>query len=235
MSTHSVSLWGTSLCALLAIGIPRASESHSSAHLSLDLVTLHAAVLTTSRGTTDSSDAPYLLVSVVGSTGSKETHELPATGHWDVHQNEAVGQTPITSLTLQPGDSIRVLLTVLEDHAPSSQELPAATAETALLADQRTLGSAPAAGAITPALAPLTTGGAHWLGSASLLLTNEGGTTYWSSLDCVATCKVLASPVKAGGSGAPIEATTPRAAAGVVELSGASGTYHLQVTVRRDP
>jgi hypothetical protein len=235
MSTNSVSVWGTSLFALLVLGPVRATESHGPARLTLDLATLHAAALTTSRGTADSSDDPYLLISVVGSAGGRETHELPTAGHWAVHQDQAIGKTPITTLSLQSGDSVRVLLTVLADRAASSQELPVATAETALLADQRSLASPPAEAVVTPALAPLTSGGAHWLGSASLLLINEGGTAYWTRLDCIATCKVLASPVAADGAGTPLEATTPRAAAGVVELSGGSGTYHLQVTVRREP
>ena len=83
-------------------------------------------------------------------------------------------------------------------------------------------------------LAPLTTHGTNWLGSASLLLTNEGGTTYWTSLDCVATCTVLRSPATPGTAGAPLQEATPQAS-GVVELSGASATYHLQVAVRRVP
>jgi hypothetical protein len=235
MSTKLVTTWSAGLGCVVALGLGRISSAPPAAQLALDLTTLHAATLSAARNAADSADAPYLLVSVVGSAGSLETHELPAAGHWALRQDGTIGTTPITTLSLQPGDSMRVLLTVLEDRTTSPQELPVATAATKTMADQRALPIPPWADLVAPALAPLTRQGAHWLGSASLLLVNDGGTTYWTSLDCVATCTVLRSSATPGGAGAVLQETTPKPTSGVVELSGASGTYHMQVAVRRVP
>jgi hypothetical protein len=222
-------LWSASLGCLAAFALVRPTHRGAPAQVSLDLTTLHAAALSTARDAADSSDAPYLLVSVIGSAGKSQSQELPATGHWALHADQAVGRTPITTLTLQPGDSIRILLSVLEDRAASAEELKVATAATTTLAAQRSFTN-PASALVTPAFAPLTTEGAHWLGSASLLLTNTGGKVYWSSLECVATCKVLRGPAAAGA-----ELTAPQAESGVVELDGADATYHMQVAVSRMP
>jgi hypothetical protein len=235
MPTNSVIARNASLACLIALSLGAAARTAPPARVTLDLTTLHAAVLSTARNPGDSSDAPYLLVSVVGSAGRTQTQELPARGHWALRQDGAVGDTPITTLSLEPGDSVRVLLTVLEDHAASPQELQVATAATRMMAGAKSLLNAPPLTSVTPTLGPLTNGGAHWLGTASLLLTNDGGATYWTRLDCVATCKVSRGPATGDGHGAALAATTPQPVTGVVELSGASATYHLQVGLRRVP
>jgi hypothetical protein len=235
MTPRTLTAWSAAFGSLVALGIGRVTLAPPAAQLALDLTTLHAATLSAARTASDSSDDPYLLVSVLGSAGRAESHELPANGHWALRQDGAIGKTPITTLSLQPGDSIRVLLSVLEDGARSTEELSVATAATSSMADHGSLFRPPGAALVTPTLAPLTTHGAHWLGSVSLLLTNEGGTTHWSSLDCVSTCAVLRSPVPAGTGSAVIQETAAQATSGVVELSGASGTYHLQLAVRRVP
>jgi hypothetical protein len=218
---------------LAALGLGPVPLDRAPAGLALDLTTLHAAALSSARSPADSSDGPYLLVSIVASSGRAETRELPATGHWTLRLDQAIGDMPISTLALAPGDSAQVLLTVLEDRSPSRQELEVATATTARMKDHRTVSRAPAAGAVAPALAPLTSRGGHWLGSAALLLTNVGGSTTWQRLDCVATCNVVRSPVAAGASGAALSASAAQPVTGVVELSGASAKYHLQVAVRR--
>lgn len=231
MRTQTVSVWSISLACLLAPGLSR-PDHRLPATLSLDLTTIHAAVLGSAREPADTTDAPYLLVSIVGSSGRTETHALPAGGHWAMRQNEAITGLSIASISLDPGDSVRVLLSVLEDRATLPEEIQTATATTSAMADQRSLLSPPGVSLVGAALAPLTSRGALWLGSASLLLTNKDGTTFWTSLDCVASCAVLQSPAE-GGTGAVLRASAPQPATGVVELTGASGTYHLQVALRR--
>lgn len=71
-------------------------------------------------------------------------------------------------------------------------------------------------------------GNARLIGSANLLLANDGGTTYWRSLECVATCTVLS------GAGAKAFPATG-GVAGVVELTGAGATYHMQLQGQRAP
>jgi hypothetical protein len=235
MSPHFVGSWIVSLVFIATLGLGHASHERAPARVSLDLTTLHAAALSKARGPADSTDAPYLLLSVVGSTGRTETRTIPAAGHWSLALDGAIGVTPITTFDLEPGDSIRVLLNVLEDRATSPQELEIATAATRMTAERRTFSNAPAAGALSAALAPLVTRGAHWLGTVSLLLTNDGGTTNWTRLDCVSSCSISRSPIGTGGQVAMLESTSTRAVTGVVELSGASATYHLQVGLRRMP
>jgi hypothetical protein len=152
---------------------------------------------------------------------------VPATAHLSVHQDQALGPRPLVTLSLQPGDSIRLLVTLLEgDRVQLPAETDAATAATAVLAQP----SEARAALLAPALAPVTEHGAHWLGSVALLLTNEGGTTYWRAFECVATCRVLKAP----GTGALAEKSVAPLA-GVVEFSGAGGTYHLQLQGQRAP
>lgn len=227
MRTQTLSVWTISLGCFLALGAGPAERGHAPAQLSLDLTTIHAAVLTSARSPADSTDAPYLLVSIVGSGGRTEAHALPAGGRWAMRQDQAITGLSIASISLQPGDSVRVLVSLLEDRATLPEEFQIATAMTS----HRSMLS-PLPSLVTTALTPLTSRGAHWLGSASLLLINVGGTTYWSSLDCVASCTVLQPPA-AGGTGAVLENTAPRPASGVVELTGASGTYHLAVALKR--
>lgn len=200
----------------------------SAASVSLDLATLHAAALSASRGAGDSTDAPYVLVSIVSGNGRSATMEMPATGHYTIHLDQALGSTPITRLDLSPGDTVRILFSVLENSTAADNELPVATAATRTLTEQKPRFGAPSATVVTPALAPLTSAGAHWLGSASVLLSNVEGKLLWGSFDCVQSCKVLASPAKDGA--AEVDAG---GAAGVVELSGASATYHMKLAAKR--
>jgi hypothetical protein len=196
-------------------------------NLRLTLATLHAAALTAPRGASDSLDAPYFLVSILGPRASTETIHLPAAGHLRIHQNEALGARPLVDLNLQPGDTVRLLVSVLEGakvHGPD--EAAAATASTKALSQPM----AARVGILSAALAPITRDGAHWLGSATLLLTNEGGTMYWRALECVATCSVLS-----GGDATAFPAADAAPLAGVVELSGGGGTYHMQLQGQRTP
>jgi hypothetical protein len=221
----------TTAIALTTLGLGAAATytPAPAAQVSLDLATLHAAALSASRGAGDSTDAPYILVSIVEGAGRSATMELPATGHFTIHLDQALGATPITKLDLQPGDSVRVLLSVLEANDAANNELPVATATTRTLTEQKWRFANPAASVVTPALAPLTGAGAHWLGSASILLLNKNGIPVFGSFDCVQSCKVLASPAK-DAVGAEVDAG---GASGVVELSGASGTYHMKLSAKR--
>jgi hypothetical protein len=222
MSLKTVALWSALGPFLL---LPGGSSGPAPTEVRLTLATLHAAALTTPRATGDAEDDPYLFVSILGPGANTTTIQLPTTGHLSIHENEALGARPLVDLSLQPGDSVRLLVSVLEaTRVQPSDEAQAATASTSVLAQS----PAARASLLAPALVPVTSQGAHWLGSAVLLLTNEGGATYWRTLECVATCKVLKAPAGtalAPAAGAPI--------AGVVELSGDGGTYHLQVQGQR--
>ena len=233
MRIHTVSLWSVSLAGFLATGLEPAPHHQPPATLKLDLGTIHAAVLSTARGAGDSTDAPYLLISIVNSSGKNDARALPASGHWDMQANQAITGLSIASISLEPGDSVQILLSALEDRRVTPGVVEIASATTAAMANQHSWSSPPEASLVTKALIPLTTRGTYWLGSASLLLTNEGGTAYWTRLDCVASCAVLSSPVQ-NGAGVVLSETTPPAT-GVVELTGASGTYHVQVALGRVP
>jgi hypothetical protein len=232
MRIHTVSLWSVSLGCLLAIGLDGAARHQPPATLNLDLTTIHAAVLSSARGDADSADAPYLLISIAGSSGSTQARTLPGSGHWNLRADQAITGLPIASISLEPGDSVRILLSALEDRAATPDELEIASATTVAMAKQRSWSSPLEETMVTAALTPLTSRGVHWLGSASLLVTNQGGTAYWTRLDCIASCAVLRSPAQNGGA---VLSETAGPASGVVELTGASGTYHVQVALRRVP
>jgi hypothetical protein len=152
---------------------------------------------------------------------------LPATGHLSIHEDEALGARELVDLSLEPGDSVRLLVSVLEGKkVQTSDELAAAGASAKALLEPM----ASRVGTLSSALAPVTKGGAHWLGSAVLLLTNEGGTTYWRALECIATCKVLS-----GGAAVPFAGADAKPVGGVVELSGAGATYHMQLKGQQAP
>jgi hypothetical protein len=188
------------------------------------MATLHAAALTTPSGAGDTEDDPYLLVSILGPGANTAILQLPTTGHLNIHLDEALGARPLTDLSLQPGDSVRLLVSVLEaKQVRASDETQAAASSTKALAAS----PADRASALVPALAPVTQQDAHWLGSAVLLMTNEDGAIYWRGLDCIATCKVLNPPA-----GMALEPGA-KPVAGVVELSGGGGTYHLQLQGQR--
>jgi len=224
MSLKTVALWSVIGPFLVQPGgSPGARQAP--AELQLTVATLHAAALTTPRAAGDAEDGPYLLVSIAGPGAKTSTVHLPAAGHLSIHLDEALGSRPLVNLSLEPGDSVRLLVSVLEGaEVQPSDEDQAATTSTGVLAQP----AAASASLLPPALEPVIKHGAHWLGSVTLLLTNEGGATYWRSLDCVATCKVLKSPA---GSALATEAKAP--VAGVVELSGAGGSYHLQLQGQR--
>lgn len=202
------------------------SASQSQAQIQLDMATLHAATLSKARSARDSLDAPYLLVTMLGPGDMQTSRQMPAANqHWSIRQDEAKGAAPLTSVVVQPGDSVRVLFTLLEgERVDAANEAAVGVALTKLNRN-----AVKDASAVAPALAALTSRGASWLGSATMLLTNEGGKTYWRALDCVSTCKVSNSPVKASGA-TELSAT---ASAGVLELNGNAATYHLQVTAKR--
>lgn len=156
----------------------------------LNMATLHAAVLTTSQTAADSTDSPFLVIAVIGPGASSRTM-VPEGEQPRIRRDEAIGARPLTQLSLTSGDSVQVLVSVLEN-------------------------------------ARSQVSGANWLGSVSLLLTNEGGAVFWRRLDCVASCKVLSAPAITA-----LPATASPAFAGVVELTGSGGTYHLALRANR--
>lgn len=217
--------------------LPQAISRHANlppakaapAQVQLSMTTLHAAALSKARTASDSTDAPYLLVTVFGPGSMQTSMQMPsANKHWAIRQDEAKGAAPLTALVIAPGDSVRVLFTLLEaEQVNSAAETSVGTALAKLNA-----ASMSAATAIEPTLSPLTTHGAHWIGSGTMLVTNEGGKTYWRALDCVSTCTVSNSPVKAAGD-SELTASASNATAGVLELNGNAATYHLQVSAKR--
>jgi hypothetical protein len=164
----------------------------------LTIVTLHAASLTTARTAGDSTDAPFFVMSVVG-PHMKSGSILPDAGK-SIRVNEQLGARPLTQLSLAAGDSVKVLVSVLENSSVKSTD--------------------------APVVESLVKQGANLVGTVSMLVTNEGGAIFWRKLECVASCKVLNGPAATAVSGA-------QPAAGVVELSGNGGTYHLALRAAR--
>jgi hypothetical protein len=207
---------------------PLSFPLHAPTGLRLTVGTLHAASLTAPRAAGDSVDGPYILVSILGPKKNARVLHLPDSGHLRINRDEALGARPVADLSLEPGDTVRVLISVLEGRKSEDfAERTAAVTSTIALTQPDSTRVRTISSALSSVIAK---NGSHWLGSATLLLTNEGGTTYWRALECVATCKVLsgadASPFAAPG-GAPV--------AGVVELSGSGGTYHMQLNAQRTP
>jgi hypothetical protein len=210
---------------LLGAFLLGANPAHDPAPASIkvDIATLHAAALTTARASGDASDAPYLLVSIVGPGSRSESRHLPDGAHLALEENQAAGTMALGAISLEPGDSVRVLISILEaDSLTLGTESGAAAAATEALKSAR---GAPSEAIASAAIAPLTRAGVHWIGAASLLLTNEEGTARWRAYDCVKSCQVLQAPSDAG--------LAAKATNGVVELSGDGGTYHMQIAVRR--
>jgi hypothetical protein len=218
----------SSAFALMAAARPVAP----SATVTLDLATIHAQTLTTARGAGDTTDAPFLLVSVVHDAARTASHHLPEAPHWTIAQDAIVPARGLTSVTLAPGDTVRLLLSLLENEGTSveaaKRAVASATSQMAHLAHSATPHAAPTPAQVTSSLAPIINAGAHWIGSSTLLLTNEGGTLYWREVACVQTCSVL-------NPGAPTQplAIGGKPVASVVELTGSGGTFHMQVTARR--
>ncbi|MDB4908003.1 MAG: hypothetical protein JWO05_2787 [Gemmatimonadetes bacterium] len=203
----------------LLLGASRPSAAPEKVQLVIG--TLHAAALTTSRAAGDSSDAPFFVVSVVGAHASASS-VLPASGQLRIHENEALGARPVTELSLASGDSVTVVISVLEDDKASVSD------DARVAAKSAGAGRATVSGAseMTRLVSPLVKQGAHWIGSATLLITNEGGATYWRRLDCLESCSVLTGPSAAA---LPLA----KGVIGVVELSGNGGTYHMQLQATR--
>lgn len=214
-----------SIAAIAALGFT-SRRAPAPARVQLDMATLHAAALSKARTARDSADAPYLMVTMFGPGTTHTSMQMPsANTHWGIRLNEAKGASPLTTIDILPGDSVTVLFTLLEaDEVNNSGEKTVGTALTQL--------KLPSVPLIAPTLAPLITRGTHWIGSATMLLTNEGGKTYWRALDCVSTCTVSNSPVKSSAE-SELAPNAANALAGVLELTGNSSTYHLAVTARR--
>jgi hypothetical protein len=191
----------------------------SPAKVRLTIATLHAAALTGPRAQTDSVDDPYFLVSIVGRRGSASMLQLPAKGHLRIHQNEALGERPLTELSLGAGDSVRVIVSVLSGAVHEAEEKAAADASTRALES----GSSPLARQLTAAMSPITAAGARWLGSSELVIANDDGIVRWRALRCLVSCEVVS-----GEAAATLDETNAKQQ-GVVALSGAGGSYHMQL------
>ena len=222
------------LVAVLSVTLTAAATRPAAAPatITLDLATIHAAALTTARRAGDTTDAPYLLVSVVHDANHTASRHLPQTAHWTVAQDAVVPPQGLTSVSLAEGDTVRLLLSLLESEATTvdaaTRALNATTAQMAHNARGAMPHAAPTSAQVTSSLAPLVNAGAHWIGTSTLLLTNEGGTLYWREVACVQSCTVLNSgtpsqPLAVGG----------KPVVSVVELTGSAATYHMQVTARR--
>ena len=208
-----------------AIALASGGTSAPPETVQLTIATLHAAALTTPRGAGDSTDAPLFVVEVIGAQGSS-TSVLPDSGALSVRHDGAVGARPLTELSLAAGDSVQVMVSVLENtRKPAS---PAAGSAPAVMRSGGASGAAHADQA-SRLVAPLLKDGAHWIGSVSLLLTNESGAIFWRRLDCVASCTVVQAPA------ATALPAGPQPFSGVVELTGAGGTYHLALRANRAP
>lgn len=210
------------VCALAAL----LGQSPDPARVTIGLATLHAAALTTARGADDQSDAPFFLVSVVGSREQRSAR-LPTDARWGIALDGVVQLPELDRVELSPGDTVRVVISALEAAAGElATEAAAARASTLALAGLRQPLLDPAGPALGPVLAGLRGAGAHWLGSVSLLLTNEGGTVWWRRMDCAQDCTVLRGVPD--GRGAELAGPVN----GVYELQGAGGTYHMQLSIR---
>ena len=193
--------------------------------VSIELATLHVAALTATRGAADNSDAPYFLVSVLRN-GARTSAHFPAEGHWRLEENAIVRPTAMDVLELGPGDSARVVISVLESESTDLKpELDGATATTTALAGLSQPLLDPAGPALGTALGALTQAGAHRIGSVSLLLTNEGGSIWWRRMECIQDCAMLKGLAPQGGT------SLTTATNGVFELTGAGGTYHLNLNL----
>ena len=120
-----------------------------------------------------------------------------------------------------------MLVSVLEN---ATVQMPDEARTGATSAKPRAASASEQVDQVTRLVAPLLKQGANWLGSVSLLLTNEGGSIYWRRLECVASCRVLSAPAASA-----LPATTAQPFAATVELSGNGGTYHLALRANRAP
>lgn len=224
MPVSSVAL---SLISVLLAPTTDPDSLHAPARLQLTVATIHAAALTAPREAADSLDSPYLLVSRVGPGRTTATGRLPLDAHFAIRADQALGAEPLLTLELAPGDSVQLLLSLLENpEVRLADEGHLAEASAAVLAQPGDRRGTELSTRVTPALPR----GTQWLGSLTVLLTNEAGTLRWRALDCAVTCAVLDAP-----EAAEIVPAPGPAAGGVVELSGAGGTYHVNLRARRVP
>ena len=210
------------LLAILAAA-PRAALQPGPAALPVQVTvaTLHAAALTSARGADDRADQPYLLASILGPGTATSTARLPNDGHLSIQLDEAVSARPLVSLSLAPGENARVVIAALEgSRIDLALEGRGATAAT-VRPDETPSALGARLGAV---MAPLTAREDHWLGSALLDIGNEAGTLRWRTFACLASCEVLSAPDPSTAPGAPL--------AGVLELTGSGGTYHLKLETR---
>jgi hypothetical protein len=128
-------------------------------------------------------------------------------------------------LSLASGDSVQVLVSVLENAKVGVSD---GARVAAMPSKARSASTTDQKDQATRLVAPLVKDGAHWLGSVSLLLTNEGGAIFWRRLDCVSSCSILTGPATTA-----LPAATTQTSNGVVEFSGHGGTYHLALRANR--
>jgi hypothetical protein len=194
--------------------------------VAIELATLHVAGLTTPRGAGDETDAPFLLISVIRPHAQSTSH-LPASGHWRLAEDAVVTPTAVDLLELAPGDSARVVIAVLESEgAEPAPELASGVTSAKALSELGQPLLDPAGPALGAGLDGLNQAGVHRVGAISLLVTNEGGTLWWRRMDCVQDCAVLMGIPD--GTGTVLSAPTN----GVYELTGAGGTYHLNLSLK---
>ncbi len=196
------------------------------ARVAIELATLHVAGLTTAHGAGDETDAPYFLVSVIR-PHAQSSFRLPASGHWRLAEDAVVAPTAVDLLELAPGDSARVVIAVLESEgAEPAPELASGAASARALSELGQPLLDPAGPALGTGLDGLSRAGVHRIGAVSLLVTNEGGTVWWRRMDCVQACAVLKG--LPDGTGVALSMPTN----GVYELTGAGGTYHLNLSLK---
>ncbi|MBK8006853.1 MAG: hypothetical protein IPK12_24055 [Gemmatimonadetes bacterium] len=188
MPVSSVAL---SLISVLLAPTTDPDSLHAPARLQLTVATIHAAALTAPREAADSLDSPYLLVSRVGPGRTTATGRLPLDAHFAIRADQALGAEPLLTLELAPGDSVQLLLSLLENpEVRLADEGHLAEASAAVLAQPGDRRGAELSTRVAPALPR----GTQWLGSLTVLLTNEAGTLRWRALDCAVTCGVLDAP-----------------------------------------
>lgn len=211
--------------ACIALALPLAAMAFVRAsappvRVQLTIATLHAAALTSPRQAGDSTDAPFFVFQVVAAHGSSAA-VLPDTGKRRLRENEQFGVRPLTQVSLAAGDSVEVLVSVLENRKLPTALLPASGV--------RAVSSPEQLAQATRLTAPLVHDGARMLGAVSVLMTNEDGAIYWRRMDCVVSCKVLTAPASTA-----LPTPTGQTANSVVELSGNGATYHLALRANRE-
>jgi hypothetical protein len=228
---------GIVLPTMLAAAAPAPRQHAEAGRITVNLATLHVARLSTARSSGDSADSPFLLLSLLQTSTPSLTRRVPDDAPWRLRTDAAVPSTPLLSMALSPGDTACVLVSVMEREAPGSPRdtaLASASAQQLRRSGAPLLG--PASGILASSLGQLTPDGANWIGSVSLLVTNEAGTIHWRRMECVQYCSVLQGPPDAASGMVVAPAGGhPPAAIGVFELTGDSAIYHLAVSMTLTP